>query len=205
MILRYVNQIIGCSSLTKNDLQIRKEFCLMKVLNLILASIVLFLGFIFDWDEHELRQSSNNLSTMDPLAMSNHEFFVAGADQSSRFVDEIIKGSVFSEGRLGNVGDAVSETTIFIDGVHTPVELVGTIGSGKESTAAFSLGGKEVLWLGENERLGNWQIDDIKQQVVRLSNLDEKLVLQQRKGTDRPTSQETSETDASGTNGTLTN
>jgi len=177
----------------------------MMKINFILANIIVFFEFIFDWESYETRYFSNTRQNTDPVAMLERDLFVADADLPSHFVDEIIKNPIFVEGRLGVVGDAVSETTIFIDGMHTPVELVGTIWSGEESTAAFSLGNEEIMWLGRNERLGDWQVDEIRQQVVQLSNLDETLVLQQRKGDDSKSSPETLESQTLQADGTLTN
>ena len=161
--------------------------------NFILVNIIIFFEFIFDWESHETRGLSKALPNTDPAAMLELDSIGVDVNPSSQVVDDIIKNPIFVEGRLGVVGDAVSETTIFINGMHTPVELVGTIWSGEESTAAFSLGDEKIMWLGRNERLGDWQIDEIKQQFVRLSSSDETLVLQQRKGDDTQPSSETLE------------
>jgi len=152
--------------------------------NGILVIIIIVFEFIFDWQSVGTRDFSNAQPNTDPVAMPERNAIGVESDLSSDVVDEILRSPIFVEGRLGVVGDAVSETMIFINGTHTPVELIGTIWSGEESTAAFSLGDEKTVWLGRSERLGDWQIDEIKQQFVRLSTPDETLVLQQRKDED---------------------
>lgn len=166
---------------------------MMMKINGILIIIIGCFEFIFNWEPYETREFSRARPNPDPVAMLDRDPIAADDDRRSRFVDEIIKNPIFVEGRLGVVGDAVSETTILIDGLHTPVELVGTIGSGEDSAAAFSLGDEKIMWLGRSEWLGDWQIDDIKQQFVRLRSPDETLVLQQRKGEGGQLSPETSD------------
>ena len=177
----------------------------MIIVNLILAIIILVFEIIFSWGILDAPRPSDTRSDIDLAAMLQSDPFGKSVDRSAQLVDEILKNPICIEGRLGFAGEAVSQTTILIDGTHTPVELVGTIGSGQDSTAAFSLGNDKIMWLSQDEQLGDWQIDEIKQKGVRLSKLDETLVLQQRKGSDSETSPETRDPQAISVDETLIN
>ena len=119
----------------------------MVKINLILAMIAISANLISYFDFKKGREFTARSENIKAIGTSNPVLFIADAGQTSRFVEEIISNPIFFERRPEEVGNAVSKTMISIEGLHTSVELIGTIGSGEKGTAAFSIGGKEVLWL----------------------------------------------------------
>jgi len=89
---------------------------------------------------------------------------------------------LFVESRRPNGQQDGSETsTLLIDGSYKTVELVGTIDSTSNQIAAFALGGESTVWLQRNEHLGDWRIEEITPNRVRLNNEEKTRVLRMRK------------------------
>ena len=152
--------------------------------NVILVILIVFFEFIFDWQPYHTVQISTRQPASDATAMVEYSSISAKTDVRAHFVEEIKSKPIFVEERVGIVGEIMSNTTIIIDGMYTPVELIGTIWSEDESTAAFSLGNDEITWFSRNDWLGEWKIDEIQQQFVRISNAREMRILQKRKHED---------------------
>lgn len=71
-------------------------------------------------------------------------------------------------------------STLIIEGNVTTVELIGTIDSNNEQIAGFTLGGKDTVWLQRKEYLGDWRIDEITPNQVRLNNEDKSQLINLR-------------------------
>lgn len=120
------------------------------------------------------------------LILTPHGTSVSSASRiAPRLMDEIRNRPLFTQSRrLEEQEFTTDKSVIMIDGKYIAIELVGTIESISNKIAAFMLEGQNTIWLNLDEHLGDWQIEDIAQNEVRLTNKGEVRLLKLRKTAD---------------------